>query len=50
MAPSTKTASKKKQQLKFVIDCHNPVDDKIMDISQFVRFFNQSTLHDQTDF
>ena len=37
-AAKPKKASKRKQTLKFTIDCSQPVDDGIMDASNFEKF------------
>ncbi|KAG9337692.1 hypothetical protein JZ751_028342 [Albula glossodonta] len=38
---STKGGKKKKQVLKFTLDCTHPVEDGIMDAANFVRFLEQ---------
>jgi large subunit ribosomal protein L22e len=37
-----KKITKRKQTLKFTIDCSQPVDDGIMDAASFVRFSRRS--------
>ncbi|VDM15686.1 unnamed protein product [Wuchereria bancrofti] len=36
---SGKTKKKKKQTLKYNIECKNPVEDGIMNVNDFVSFF-----------
>uniref|UniRef100_A0A8C5W065 Large ribosomal subunit protein eL22 n=1 Tax=Microcebus murinus TaxID=30608 RepID=A0A8C5W065_MICMU len=41
MAPAKKGAKKKKQVLKFTLDCTHPVEDRIMDAANFEQFLQE---------
>ncbi|KAJ1459660.1 ribosomal protein L22e [Pelagophyceae sp. CCMP2097] len=41
-AAKTSTKSSKKKQVKFVIDCWQPVEDAVLDVSNFEKFLRDA--------